>query len=340
MSRSGWVRVAQAVAGVAILVVLVVRLGTGPFLDGLRAISLASVITALVLCGVTTVFCAWRWRLVASALGLELPLRTAIAAYYKSQFLNTALPGGVLGDVHRAVVHGRDSGGRLRAARAVVWERLAGQIVQIALAAIVVALMPSPVRAVVPLVAAGVVVAVILAAVLLGRRTRDKQLTGNRIGRLIGVVGADMRTAVLARHAWPGIVLTSSAVVVGHIAMFFVAARTAGLTVSYDRLLPLAMLILVAMALPANIGGWGVREGAAAWAFGAAGLGAAQGIATATAFGVLVMVATLPGAVLLLTPHVFRTRRTSPEVSVHAPHEERTEHLEPVGAAAAGSVRG
>jgi uncharacterized membrane protein YbhN (UPF0104 family) len=150
MSRSGWVRVAQAVAGVAILVVLVVRLGTGPFLDGLRAISLASVITALVLCGVTTVFCAWRWRLVASALGLELPLRTAIAAYYKSQFLNTALPGGVLGDVHRAVVHGRDSGGRLRAARAVVWERLAGQIVQIALAAIVVALMPSPVRAVVP----------------------------------------------------------------------------------------------------------------------------------------------------------------------------------------------
>jgi uncharacterized membrane protein YbhN (UPF0104 family) len=298
------------------------------------------VITALVLCGVTTVFCAWRWRLVASALGLELSLRTAISAYYKSQFLNTALPGGVLGDVHRAVVHGRDSGGRLKAARAVVWERLAGQIVQIALAAIVVALLPSPVPAVVPLAAAGVVVAVIGGAVLLGRRTHGRQLTGSRIGRLIGVVGADMRCAVLARHAWPGIVLTSSAVVVGHVAMFFVAARTAGLSVSFYRLLPLAMLILVAMALPANIGGWGVREGAAAWAFGAAGLGAAQGLATATVFGVLVMVATLPGAVLLLAPHILSSRRAPCEVSAGAPDEERTEHLEPVGVAAAGSVRG
>ena len=160
------------------------------------------------------------------------------------------------------------------------------------------------------------------------------------MARLISVVGADMRTAVLARRAWPGIVLTSSAVVAGHVAMFFVAARTAGLAVSFDRLLPLAMLTLVAMALPANIGGWGVREGAAAWAFGAAGLGAAQGLATATVFGVLVMVAALPGAVLLLAPHIFRGRRISSEVSVGAPDEERAEHLEPVGAAAAGSVRG
>jgi hypothetical protein len=38
------------------------------------------------------------------------PLGTAIAAYYRSQFLSGALPGGVLGDVHRGVRHGRDAG--------------------------------------------------------------------------------------------------------------------------------------------------------------------------------------------------------------------------------------
>jgi hypothetical protein len=39
----------------------------------------------------------------------------------------------------------------------------------------------------------------------------------------------------------------------------------------------------------------------AAWAFAAAGLGAAQGFSAATAYGVMAMVATLPGALVLLT---------------------------------------
>ena len=51
----------------------------------------------------TTVCCAWRWRLVARGRGIDLPVREAVTAYYRSQFLNTTLPGGVLGDVHRAV---------------------------------------------------------------------------------------------------------------------------------------------------------------------------------------------------------------------------------------------
>jgi hypothetical protein len=36
-----------------------------------------------------------------------------------------------------------------------------------------------------------------------------------------------------------------------------------------------------------------------AWAFGAAGLGAASGVATAVAYGVMVFVASLPGAAVL-----------------------------------------
>ena len=38
----------------------------------------------------------------------------------------------------------------------------------------------------------------------------------------------------------------------------------------------------------------------AAWAFGAAGLGADAGLSTAVVYGVLVFVASLPGAVVLL----------------------------------------
>ena len=64
-------------------------------------------------------------------------------------------------------------------------------------------------------------------------------------------------------------------------------------------MLPLAMVVLLAMSVPTNIGGWGPREGVAAWLFAAAGLGAAQGLGVAAVYGVLVLAASLPGAAVL-----------------------------------------
>ena len=69
---------------------------------------------------------------------------------------------------------------------------------------------------------------------------------------------------------------------------------------------------MLAMAIPLNIGGWGPREGVAAWAFAAAGLGAAQGVAAAVVYGVMALVATLPGAVVLVAAWL---RRQSPRRS-------------------------
>ena len=68
------------------------------------------------------------------------------------------------------------------------------------------------------------------------------------------------------------------------------------------------MLVLLAMVVPLNVGGWGPREGMAAWAFAAAGLGATQGVAAATAYGVMGLVATLPGAVVLAVDGLRRRR--------------------------------
>ena len=108
-----------------------------------------------------------------------------------------------------------------------------------------------------------------------------------------------MRAGLLGRHTWPGVVGGSTVVVAGHAATFVVAARAAGVTAPVTQLLPLALVVLVAMGLPLNVAGWGPREGAAAWAFGAAGLGAAGGVGTAVAYGVMALVASLPGAAVL-----------------------------------------
>jgi hypothetical protein len=63
-----------------------------------------------------------------------------------------------------------------------------------------------------------------------------------------------------------------------------------------------AALVLLAMAVPVNVGGWGPREGVAAWAFAVAGSSAATGVAAATVYGVLVIAASLPGVAVLLHP--------------------------------------
>ena len=77
------------------------------------------------------------------------------------------------------------------------------------------------------------------------------------------------------------------------------------------RLLPLALLVLLAMTIPLSIGGWGPREGAAAWLFTMAGLSAAQGVSTSVVYGVLSLVASLPGAVVLLVAWLRRPTATS-----------------------------
>jgi uncharacterized membrane protein YbhN (UPF0104 family) len=107
-------------------------------------------------------------------------------------------------------------------------------------------------------------------------------------------------------------------VFIGHAATFLVAARAAGVDASVARLLPLALIAVLAMVLP-SIGGWGPREGVTAWVFSAAGLGAERGAATAVTYGVLVLVASLPGAILLVAGwlprrRVARTRSRRPVV--------------------------
>ena len=165
-----WVHIAVAAATLA---VLVWRLGAGPFLDGLRTVDGGALAAASGLAVLTTVCCAWRWRIVARGLGVDLPLGTAVAAYYRSLFLNVTVPGGVVGDVHRGFSHGRDTSDVGRGLRAVAWERSAGQVVQVVLTVAVLLVLPSPVQAAMPLVALALVAAaagVALAARAAARR--------------------------------------------------------------------------------------------------------------------------------------------------------------------------
>lgn len=305
-----WLRLAIALG---ILAVLGWRLGTGAFLDGLRVIGPGSLLAALGIGLLTTVCSAARWCLIARRLGLELTLPAAVRHYYRALLLNAVLPAGILGDVHRAVDHGRRSGDVGRGMRAVFLERFAGQLILLSLGAVVLVTQPSITRDLLPgkeiLLGVLAVVIVVAAVVLWARRG------GGRIRRGVTRSLADAR-CLLARDTGPRVALLSLITLAGHVGLFVVAARAAGADVPVTRLIPLLVLALVVMGLPLNIGGWGPREAFLALAFGAAGLGADQGLTAGVVYGVLTLVSALPGVLVL--GYESRIARYSPKPATSA----------------------
>jgi glycosyltransferase 2 family protein len=314
-SKRRWLGV---VGPLIVLVLLAARFGTGPFLAGIGSIDAKAVMIAALLGVLTTACCAWRWTVVARGLGCELPMRSAVAAYYRSLFLNVTVPGGVVGDVHRGLTHGREIANTRRALRAVGWERSAGQFVQALITVPILLVLPSPVHSVMPWAALGIAVVGVTIVIAGGARPAGSSIWA----RIRRTLASDLHDALIARRAWPRIALSSAVIVAGHAATFVLAARTAGVEAPLSRLLPIALLAMTVMVLP-SVGGWGPREGVTAWAFGAAGLGLQHGLATAVVYGVLVLTATLPGAVVLAVTWRHARRPEAERVSVRSRRRTR-----------------
>ncbi|MGN6428435.1 MAG: lysylphosphatidylglycerol synthase transmembrane domain-containing protein [Leifsonia sp.] len=296
-----WVR---AAVGAVVLGAIVARLGAEPFLRGLAALDGTVLAAAVGLSAVATAAAAWRWRAIATRLGAPIRWPAAVGMYYRSQFLNSVLPGGVLGDVHRAVDHGR-GGARAAAARAVALERVTGQAVQLAIAAVVLLWAGAAFAGtLLPALATGLAALVLTA----GAATLLAARASGRVRTALRREAAELR-AGLGSVATVAQAVTASVVVCAcHVATFAVAASAVGARATAPTMLALGVVVLLAASLPLNIGGWGPREGAAGWAFAVAGLGADAGVATATLFGVLALLSVAPGALVAAVAPAVRRR--------------------------------
>ncbi|HEY0248264.1 MAG TPA: lysylphosphatidylglycerol synthase transmembrane domain-containing protein [Gryllotalpicola sp.] len=303
---SRWLRLTtRVVAGVGVLTAVVAHVGAGPFLHGVLSIDVRAIGAALVLSAIATVAAAWRWRVIAGQLGTDIPLRTAIGSYYQSQFLNTVLPGGVIGDVQRALTQGRSAGGIAQATRAVVIERTVGQLVQIVLAIVVLAFFGLEFEGYL-LAALGIGLALLAAAALVAAAAsaRVRGALRRELDELAAGVGSP--------GAFVQVVAASIVVVVCHVVTFEVAATAVGAGMPPLRLAAIALVVLLAASIPLNVGGWGPREGIAGWTFAVAGFGASAGVAASTLFGVLAFIAVAPGLVLAAVSAVRRSRPPAP----------------------------
>ena len=290
-----------------LLAVLVWWLDAGALMGRLAEFDPRWALAALVISLPQILLLAFRWRFTAGRLGLDLSFRTALWEYYLATFLNQVLPGGVMGDVSRALRHGHTgSEGRIGpAARAVIVERASGQIVMAAVAALSLASLPlafTAAPATIALAVCGVGVVALAAFLAFGR--------GPRAGRL-AALRRDVHIALFARDAVYVQLLSSTLLVGTYLATYVVAARAVGVSTPLWTLLPLVAPVLLSMLIPVTVAGWGVREATAAALWGAVGLTVVDGVAISAAYGILVLIASLPGALVLLSSLQLRSRSKS-----------------------------
>ena len=270
--------------------------------NGWRLLADASpgpVLAALLIVQLQTVLAAVRWRMTANSLGQKLALSRAISEYYGASLLNLTLPGGISGDVVRVIRNreGVDGGASWeRPAQAVLLERASGQVVFAAVAAAGMMLwtfepasgLPDAAREKLRLLA---LVATSLLVAAGGVMLFARELVPGfvlRFGKSAFLVVQRPRDAVLQ-------IALSLAVVAAHLAVFALASRAIGAPIDVKQSLLLVPPVLLTMILPVSVGGWGVREVAAAAMWPLAGFSPAEGVAASVLYGLVSTAGALPG---------------------------------------------
>jgi uncharacterized membrane protein YbhN (UPF0104 family) len=243
-----------------------------------------------------------RWTFFARRLAAPLSYRAALGAYYVSTCLNQLLPLGMLGDAWRGFWHARRLGATaaagtrpaLAAATALILDRASGQLVSIALIALVLPLWWQPVRTALAGLrlsfgAHGVLLALLgLSALLLGYFWRSALRRTAHVRRIF------FQPRSLAAHG-----ACSALAVFVHVAGFYCAARALGLDLPFGLALRVVLLVLVASSLPSFAFGMGAREAVGAALYHLLGLRAADGAEIALATGLLGFIASSPGLLVL-----------------------------------------
>ncbi|MEK9754272.1 MAG: lysylphosphatidylglycerol synthase transmembrane domain-containing protein [Rhodospirillaceae bacterium] len=246
-----------------------------------------------------------RWASVLKGLGVELLIPAAARLFYIGAFFNQALPGGAGGDAVRMYMVYRQGVSLRTAINGVIVERVATVL---ALFALVDVTQPLFVQSLAPeaakLSTTGVIMVTLASltglAVVSQLDRLPESLRRWRVVRGLANLGVDTRAVLFS----PGrAVLPLFWCVVGHLNVslcVFVLAKGLGLAVTLLDCVVLIPPVLLILAVPVSIGGWGVREGAMVWAFALIGVPKEAALVLSLLFGFTALACALPGGLIWL----------------------------------------
>jgi uncharacterized protein (TIRG00374 family) len=248
---------------------------------------------------------AFRWHVLLQAVGVNASPLESARAYGIGAFSNTFLPTSFGGDAVRAWLVGQPQRQFLPAAASVVLDRLSAVVCFFVVAwACIVASPGSVPRELVG--GLGIVSAAVLGAAALlvlahrFRRSLSRALSAGGIARLRearAAAGSMLeRRTVLAIVALSGVAYQLLVV----LATWFVT-RALNLDLSFAIVAVASLLVLLLTLVPISIGGFGLREGGFVVLLDTAGIGAAQATLVSLLAVAAFALASLPGALFLLS---------------------------------------
>jgi uncharacterized membrane protein YbhN (UPF0104 family) len=281
LTRAKLAVVLRWVVSLAILAVIVSRVSLEELLARVQAGAPAPLVAALLAVLFGQMLVALRWRLLAAALGLAVPVGLAVRAVFQGLLGSQLLPSTLGADLVRGWIVARHTGSARRAAASIVVDRLAGLFgacLLLAVAYFLVREVPVPyagyLAAAAPL-AAG---AAFLASIVI-------------LGRMNGVTPVPMPISAavalaLATHAL-------------NVASAMLAAAAYGVDAAPGIWFAIIPVSVIATAVPVSINGWGVREAVIVALAAGHGIPAADALAVSLTLGMLNLAASLPGAYFL-----------------------------------------
>jgi hypothetical protein len=288
----------KALVSVAIVGGLLWRVDLGALAGVVARIHAATAALVLLVYLSGQLVSATRWHGICRSAGLERPLAGLIRVYFGAMFFNLFAPATFGGDTMRVYALARGGGSRARALATVIMDRVVGLVVLLLIPAAAMAAFgafgwPTMIAWLAPLIAAGLVVAPLLAAGpaagVLPSRWRERLLgPGLDLWRSPRVwLRAALWSLLLHAHQLVAAMLLGSAL---------------GIDAPWRYYFVFHPLVIVFGALPMSFSGFGIREVGYVWA-----LAELQGVdqASALAFGLcwstLLVCASLVGGIVVLT---------------------------------------
>lgn len=260
----------------------------------------AAIVLALALAAVPLQ--AVRWRMVLEENGNHLPFTNLLRFVLIGHFFSQTLPSSVGGDAARTWCAYRWGMSPADALTTVMLDRLVSLLGLLALIACGLPWLPDRVPD--PSARAGLLLVVVagiggvLAFAALARTPRS--LAERRMLRWVSTLAALAQRVIWAPRRLLPLLLVSMAGTALFPGIVFVLARAVGAELTWIDSLLLVPPVLLVSAIPVSVAGWGVREGAMVVALGYAGVAPAAGFAISVLFGLMLAVASLPGAGLWL----------------------------------------
>lgn len=289
----------KASAAIVLLLLVAWFIDLGEAISQLQRTDWRWLLPAFAIVQLQIVLSAVRWKVTAHRLGQDLTFVRAVSEYYLATFANLSLPGGVSGDAAR-VYRNRQTPALSIAIHGVMLERLAGQVALLVICLVGWIMWPALMYGGMPVFGTKVLLSalalvgfVVLLVVVLIRWAPE------RITRAVRQLGPAMHIAWWSDRQWIVQGVLSLAVVATYMLVFLFASYAVRAPLPVAALLTIVPLVLLSMMIPLSIGGWGIREAAAAVLWPFAALTAESGIATSIVYALVSMLGCLPGLVLL-----------------------------------------